>query len=228
MATSSTGQHILLVAPAILLGWLLSAAPVAASVDAAIGKTWPIAERDFLEVIQAKLAAKQESGELARWQQAMTTQALHTLKHPTPVPGISRASQTETRYYDPSVTATHDSHDADGKLVVKAGTRANPLDYLGFSKVLLFIDARDPQQTAYAEQYYRDSRKPVKVVLVGGSWLELMRQWQRPVFYDQGGSLSSRLAITRVPALVYQESPDARELRIDSIALPEAGNGASR
>ncbi|WP_308873998.1 type-F conjugative transfer system protein TraW [Thiothrix subterranea] len=174
-----------------------------------MAKPTPSPERDFLKVIQAKLTAKQESGELARWQQAMTTQALDTLKHPTPIPGISRATRTETRYYDPSVTATHDSHDADGKLIVKAGTRANPLDYLGFSKVLLFIDARDPQQTAYADQYYRDSRKPVKVVLVGGSWLELMRQWQRPVFYDQKWFLTSRLAITRVPALVYQESPGA-------------------
>lgn len=221
MAISSTGRHTRLAATAILLCWLLPIVSAPASLDSPIGKTYPIAERDFLALIQAKLAAKQAAGELATLQQAMTATVMHTLHHPAPVASISRAVQPETHFYDPSVTAPNDIRDPDGKLLVQAGTRVNPLDYFGFSKTLLFIDARDPQQAAYAQRYSRDSRKPVKVVLVGGSWLELMRQWRRPVYYDQGGSLTTRLHITRVPALVYQESPQARELRIDTVALPD-------
>jgi conjugal transfer pilus assembly protein TraW len=148
---------------------------------------------------------------------------MHTIQQPQPVPGITRASKPDTRYYDPSVTAAQDIRDAEGNVVVKAGTKANPLDYMGLSKVLLFIDAADKQQVAYADQYYQDSKKPVKVILVGGSYMALMRQWKRPVYFDQGGYLTAQLGISQVPALVYQESPAATQLRVDTVALvPEA------
>jgi conjugal transfer pilus assembly protein TraW len=54
----------------------------------------------------------------------------------------------------------------------------------------------------------------VKVILTGGSYLELMRRWQRPVYFDQQGKLVARLGIRQVPALVSQ---DGRRLRIDEI-----------
>jgi conjugal transfer pilus assembly protein TraW len=54
----------------------------------------------------------------------------------------------------------------------------------------------------------------VKVILTGGSYLDLMRRWQRPVFYDQQGSLTTKLGIRQVPALVTQ---DGRRLRIDEL-----------
>lgn len=215
----SNARHIQLLSAASLLGLLLSAVPLHAGLDAAIGKTYPIAERDFLEVIRERLQAKQDSGELAAMQTAMQDKARHSIENPTPIAGITRASKPDTRYYDPSVTASQDIRDADGNIVVKAGTQANPLDYMGLSKVLLFIDARDKQQVRYADHYYKTSKKPVKVILVAGSYMALMRQWQRPVFYDQGGNLTGKFQITHVPALVYQESPDATVLRIDTVAL---------
>ena len=222
MAFLRIWQHPLVLATTPRCCVLLCALPVQA-LDAALGKTYPISERDFLDVIREKLEAKQASGELADRQRSMAATAKHTVENPTPVPGITRASTAATHYYDPSVVATTDVLDADGKVVVKAGTKANPLDYMGLSKVLLFIDAADKQQVAYADQYYQDSKKPVKVILVGGSYMGLMRQWKRPVYFDQGGYLTTKLGIPQVPALVYQESPAATQLRIDAVALaPEA------
>ena len=218
MASLRIWQHPLALATLPLLA-LLYALPVQAG-NAALGKTYPIAERDFLDVIRAKLEAKQQSGELDALQKAMVATALHTIEQPRPILGITRASKPDTRYYDPSVTATQDIRDADGNVVVKAGTTVNPLDYMGLSKVLLFIDARDKHQVRYAEHYYKASKKPVKVILVAGSYMALMLQWQRPVFYDQGGNLTGKFQITHVPALVYQESPTATTLRIDTVALP--------
>ena len=46
------------------------------------------------------------------------------------------------------------------------------------------------------------------------SYLDLMRRWQRPVFYDQQGNLTTKLGIRQVPALVTQ---DGRRLRIDEL-----------
>ena len=57
----------------------------------------------------------------------------------------------------------------------------------------------------------------IKPVLTGGSYLDLMRQWQLPVYHDQHGLLTRRFGIQQVPALVSQ---DGRQLRIDELALP--------
>ena len=157
MAFLRIWQHPLVLATLPLLV-LLCALPVQA-LDAALGKTYLISERDFLDVIREKLEAKQASGELADRQRSMAATAKHTVENPTPVPGITRASTAATHYYDPSVVATADVLDADGKVVVKAGTKANPLDYMGLSKILLFIDAADKQQVAYADQYYQEQQK---------------------------------------------------------------------
>ncbi|WP_287600053.1 type-F conjugative transfer system protein TraW [Thiothrix sp.] len=206
----------------VLLGIAVCVHSPALASAAALGKTYPIAERDFLEVIHERLQAKQAAGEIDAMQQAMRATALNTIENPTPVPGINRATQAQTHYYDPSVVAEKAIHDASGKVVVAAGTRVNPLEYLGLSKVLLFIDGSDAQQLAYADDYYQTSNKPVKVILVGGSYMQVMRQWKRPVYFDQGGYLTQRLAIKHVPTLVYQDKPTDSVLRIDSIVLPHA------
>lgn len=206
---------------------LLALASPAWALDAAFGKTYPIAERDLLEAIREKLQAKQDAGELATMQQQMVATARNTLENPPPVVGITRATKAGTHYYDPTVTAPNDIRDMDGNVVVKAGATVNPLAYVGLGKTLLFIDGRDQQQVAYAANYYKTSKKPVKTILVGGSYMALMRQWKHPVYYDQVGYLCHRLGIAQVPALVYQDKPTDTELRIDTVALPESGKGGT-
>ena len=56
----------------------------------------------------------------------------------------------------------------------------------------------------------------VKPILVGGSYLQLMKSWQIPVYYDQQGLLTKRFRITQVPAIVSQEG---MRLRIDELVL---------
>ena len=57
----------------------------------------------------------------------------------------------------------------------------------------------------------------MKPILVGGSYLDLMKSWRTPVFYDQDGLLIKRLGIQHVPAIVSQEG---LRLRIDELVLP--------
>ena len=56
----------------------------------------------------------------------------------------------------------------------------------------------------------------VKPILVAGSYLDLMKRWQIPVYYDQQALLTRKFGIERVPALVSQEG---MRLRIDELAL---------
>ena len=103
---------------------------------------------------------------------------------------------------------------AAGKVIYARGTRVNPLDYVGWNTYLLFVDGRDEKQLAFSKKVVASSDRPVKVVLVAGEPMALMRKWKSTVYYDQGGKLTRRFAITQVPAIVRQEG---KRLRIDEL-----------
>ena len=50
--------------------------------------------------------------------------------------------------------------------------------------------------------------------VTGGSHLDLARKWKQAIYYDQQGTLTDKLRIRQVPALVSQEGS---RLRIDEI-----------
>ena len=81
---------------------------------------------------------------------------------------------------------------------------------------MLFFDARDARQVRQARRLIDAHDGRVKPILVGGSYLELMKSWRVPVYYDQNGALTRQLGIARVPALVSQEG---LRLRIDELVL---------
>ena len=119
-------------------------------------------------------------------------------------------------YFDPSFMLDHNVVDASGQVLFPAGTRKNPLDVVSLSKHLLFFDARDPRQVAQGRELIDRSRGPVKPILVGGCYIDLMKAWQTPVYFDQQGALVRKLGILAVPALVSQEG---KRLRIDEVPL---------
>jgi conjugal transfer pilus assembly protein TraW len=106
--------------------------------------------------------------------------------------------------------------DAQGNLLFPAGTRKNPLEVVSLPKRLLFFDARDRRQVARVRELVATYEGRVKPILTGGSYLDLMRAWRTPVYYDQQGVLTRRLGIQQVPALVSQEG---QRLRIDEMVL---------
>lgn len=186
----------------------------------AIGHVYPIHEPDALETIRAKLHYLEKTGELARLQQAAVARSLATLEKPAPVEGISTTTKRATRYFDPSVVLTRAITDQDGREIAPAGKRINPLDSVGLSSRLVFFDGSDADQVA-AVQRLKDRSKGkarIKPILVAGSWLDLSRSWREQVYYDQFGSITRRLGITRVPSLVSQ---DGKRLKIEEVPAEE-------
>ena len=182
-----------------------------------IGPVYPIQEPHLLDFIRQRLQDKERSGELKKREEQARARGVDTVTHPQPVAGIKATETARTFYFDPTFTLDRNIQDEKGNLLFPAGTRKNPLEIVSLSKHLLFFDARDKRQVNRARELIGVYQGHVKPILVGGSYLDLMKSWRAPVYYDQQGVLTHRLGITRVPAIVSQEG---LRLRIDELVLP--------
>lgn len=170
----------------------------------------------MLDEIYRVLKEKERSGEIARHQRESVERAKQAIANPKPVEGIRRVQKARTFYYDPTIIAQETIRDHEGRVVAERGTRANPLDYVNMSKYLLFFDGRDAQQVAKAAAIMKHYNGMVKPVLIAGPVMDLSKQWQQQVYFDQGGILVKKLGITNVPSLVSQEG---KRLRIDELEV---------
>ena len=183
---------------------------------AAIGPTYPIAEQNLLDMIAQRLRALEKSGQLHALQKQVIAKGRAAVANPAPIAGLTPAKAPRTVYVDPTYVLDKNILDAQGHVLFPAGTRTNPLAITSMSKKLLFFDARDPAQTRMARSLLQRDGARIKPVLVGGSYLELMKQWKTRIYFDQQGRLAGRFGIRHVPALVYQEG---MRLRIDEIVV---------
>jgi conjugal transfer pilus assembly protein TraW len=195
----------------------MSATGVGAVDLGTLGPTYGIAEPHLLDFIGQRLRDKERSGELQRLMQEAQSRGIDAVRQPRPVDGLRATQIARSFHVDPSFTLDRNITDGQGRLLYAAGTRRNPLDVVSLSRRLLFFDARDGRQLARARELIARYEGQVKPILTGGSYLELMQAWRVPVYYDQQGTLTRRLGIEQVPALVSQEGP---RLRIDELALP--------
>lgn len=181
-----------------------------------IGPTYPISEANLLEFIAQRLQDKQASGELDLLQAQARERGILAVRQPLPVAGLRTTQQPRTFYFDPSFTLDRNILDHQGHLMFAAGSRHNPLDVVSLSRRLLFFDARDARQVKRARELIQRYRGQVKAILTAGSYLDLMKAWRTPVYYDQQGVLTRRLGIAQVPALVSQEG---KRLRVDELGV---------
>lgn len=205
-------------ATSLLVAALLIVGAKAGAVDlGTLGPTYEIGEPHLLAFIEHRLREKERSGELQRLAEAARARGIDTVRQPPPVEGLRTTERPRTFYVDPSFTLDRNITDPQGRLMFAAGTRKNPLEVVSLSRHLLFFDARDPRQVKHARELSGRYAGRIKPILTGGSYLDLMKAWRVPVYYDQAGTLTRRFGIRQVPALVSQ---DGLRLRIDELGLP--------
>jgi len=183
------------------------------------GTIYPIEERDPIALIQQKLKGMEERGELEKRNKELQKKTKAAVERPKPVEGILRAQENRTFYFDPTYVGEEDLKDHTGKVFYKKGTKINPLETVTLSHDLLFFDEDDVSQKAWAKQKLQNGR--VKLILVKGAPLSLSAEWKVPVYFDQGGTLTKKLSITHVPALVTRTG---LRLRIEEIKLGKDDN----
>jgi len=170
------------------------------------GAVFPVQENSLLDVIQSKLQALKESGEMEVHQKAIADKTREKVMRPDPVEGIHKTTKVKSFTYDPSLTVPYDLKDHEENVFQPKGTRVNPLDHYTFARPFLFLDGDDGEQVAWADREYHkssDSHKP-KIILVKGQPFDLSKKLNFPVYFDQSGILVKKFGIRQVPARVSQ------------------------
>ena len=193
----------------------LLAAPALAKDLGSYGETFEIGEEDLLHQIARKLSEMQGDGTLARMETDFVERAKAKILRPTPVAGLSPATSDRSWTYDPSWTAPEDIYGPEGQLIILAGSVINPLDAYRMRQPLLLFDGDDPAQVAWAEAELLAAPGGVKLILVSGAPLELEQAFERPIFFDQKGLITSKFGISHTPARISQ---DGRLLKVEEIA----------
>lgn len=125
---------------------------------------------------------------------------------PRPVLGLKTTITPRTFTFDPTFVVPSSLKDHEGRVFAPRGLKVNPLKILPFKGTMVFIQGDAHLQKKWAQTLPHET----KVVLVSGSPLSLMKEMGRILYFDQGGVLTKRLAITQVPAMVVQEGDRLR------------------
>lgn len=210
---------------AILIASGVVGIPVASRLEARefgqMGETFPIAEQDLLLVIETKLNQMQASGKFAALQQDMQQQAVHRVRRPTPVGGVSPASEKREWLFDPSTVVEEDIKDTKGNVIAVRGQRVNPLAFVKLQQDLVFVDGEDKAQVEWAVS--RWTALNGKIIFVSGSPFDLMKPYQRRFYFDQQGQLVERFGIRHTPAVV---SSAGEMLKVVELPLKPGRPGA--
>ncbi len=190
-----------------------------------LGANYPVAEESILLMFQKKLGAL----DLKKEEERMRKVAEERVKNPAPVSGIVPAKETREFWHDPTYILTEDAVLPCGRVLYRAGTAVNPLDYMDLDRRLFFVDGREEKQVEWLkgqllpEERSFDKKIEDRVILVGGSPVELQDKLGFEVYFDQAGELTTRFGIKGSPALAEQ---DGKSLKIVEVALDEEAAGS--
>ena len=178
-----------------------------------VGHSYEIVEEDIIAYIKSKLSTL----DLSALQEEMQDKVRSSTTRPKPLIDINKAKESKEYYYDPTYVLDRSIYDHNGSLMHLVGTKINPLSKLPLSNALIFIDGADKEQVNYALEQYNALERKAKIILTSGSPIELQKLHKVWIYFDQFGSLTTKLGIKHVPTIVTQ---DALQLKINEVALP--------
>ena len=88
---------------------------------------------------------------------------------PTPVLGLRPTIHARRWLFDPSFVIPIDVRSANGSIVLKSGSRFNPLEKISLKKSLIFFNGDDPEQVTWAQEQNQALKGQDLLILVNGS-----------------------------------------------------------
>jgi conjugal transfer pilus assembly protein TraW len=178
--------------------------PIFADDAKVIGPVYSITETNFIQMAQKKIQEKMSGEDGKGWQDQQRSIRV-AADRPTPVLGLRPTIHSRRWLFDPSFVIPVDVRSANGSILLKSGSRFNPLKITHWDQSLLFFDGDDPAQVNWAKEQDKQLKGQDLLILVNGSLHALTQQFpHKHVYFDQGGRLIQRLQITQVPAVVSQ------------------------
>lgn len=181
-----------------------------------IGRTWEIKERNAVEVIKDKLTHMEKTGALEQHNNIVKERIENNIRKPRSL-NIPAATVERIFEYDPSIVVKEDLRDARGIIFHKKGTIINPLDTVSMPYQMVFFDAENKKQLEYALEIFNSSEIKPKLILTGGSPINIEKEYGLDVYFDQRGVLIKQLGIQAVPAVVEQSGKvlQIKEVKLD-------------
>lgn len=181
-----------------------------------VGMTWPIVEPDLFAQIANKLENFEKSGYLDETNKNFVAKVNATIERPPRVSGVKRTNIPRVFFHDPSITLTKDIITPNGQILAERGDKFNPLDYTPMNQILLFFNGNDQEQVDWVLKQMDETtfNQYISPILIDGPVLELSKHWERQVYFDQKGVLTSKFEIQQVPARVLR---DGNLLRIEEV-----------
>lgn len=189
--------------------------PLRAKDFGVMGSVKEIAERDAIEEITSKLKVMSDTGLLEKHNEIIKERVIKNIKKPQSL-NMRRTEKERVFEYDPSIEVYEDLKDARGVIFQRAGTRVNPLDIISLPYEVIFFDGEDKEQLEYVLKKYKESEIKPKLILTGGSPLEIEEDYGIDVYFDQKGILIKKLGIRQVPAEMMQ---GGKKLKIREVML---------
>ncbi len=193
------------IVPLTLLALLLFCTQAQALVVGREGVTYPIREKDMLDVIRQRLS-EIDLRKLEENLQTALQEEVKTFRLRDAVSGLPFAV-TERQYrVDLSYTVPQDIQDVHGNIIYPKGHKLNPLTVLagqgvGYPLMLLVLNGeREAELEWFTRSGFNTHR--VKVLITDGYPYQLAERLQRPV-YHLTAAIRERFRIEETPSLVY-------------------------
>ena len=182
-----------------------------------IAPTFPIAEMDMLDWIQARLKHLEQTGEMAKMEDMFKEQVKQSVKRPQPVEGITTTTSPRSFFVDPTLTLKEDITNEKGEVLFKKGLQINPFDAttwpngsglppIQLTKQLAFLDGDDERQIAWAKAYRKQNPDVIiKWILTNGEPEKVFKALNERIYFDQQGNITRKLTIKHIPTLAKQD-----------------------
>ena len=182
-----------------------------------IAPTFPIAEMDMLDWIQARLKHLEQTGEMAKMEDMFKEQVKQSVKRPQPVEGITTTTAPTTFFVDPTLTLKEDITNEKGEVLFPKGFQINPFDAttwpnggglppIQLTKQLAFLDGDDERQIAWAKAYREQHPNVIiKWILTNGEPEKVFKALNERIYFDQQGNITRKLTIKHIPTLAKQD-----------------------
>lgn len=164
------------------------------------GEIFHIQEKNMIDFIVQKL----HQIPFEKHQKIIQERIQKNIERPKHVDGIINTKIKRTFIFDPSIVVSKDLKDHLGNVFFQKGTKVNPLHIRSLTKPLLFIDGDDILQREWANKK-RLKNPLLKLILIKGEPLKIMKKEGYPIYFDQQGLLTKKLGIHQVPAFVTQK-----------------------